>query len=83
MECAMRDQDMADVDVTSPGVWERESDVLYEELLRRELDEEASGVAPPENSSRPRARGMPLSEQNIRVWISIVSTGCWVAMARR
>lgn len=83
VECAMRDQDMADVDVTSPGVWERESDVLYEELLRREIEEEASGVAPPENSSRPRARGMPLSEQNLRVWLSIVSTVYRVVMARR
>ncbi len=26
VECAMRDQDMADVDVTSAGVWERASD---------------------------------------------------------
>lgn len=72
VECAMRDQDMADVDVTSPGVWERESDVLYEELLNREMEEEVAGIAPQENSSRPRARGMPLSEQNLRVWISIV-----------
>jgi hypothetical protein len=29
MECAIRDQDMADVDVTSPGVWAHESDVHY------------------------------------------------------
>ncbi|KAH9839386.1 uncharacterized protein C8Q71DRAFT_704234 [Rhodofomes roseus] len=71
VECAMRDQDMADVDVTGPGVWERDSDVMYEELLHRELEEEAAGIAPPENSSRPRARGMPLSEQNLRVWLSI------------
>ncbi|KZT72201.1 hypothetical protein DAEQUDRAFT_61963 [Daedalea quercina L-15889] len=71
VECAMRDQDMADVDVTSPGAWERESDVVYEELLRREMEEEAAGVPPPENSSRPRARGMPLTEQNLRVWLSI------------
>ena len=28
----MRDQDIADV-IVSPGVWDRDSDVLYEELL--------------------------------------------------
>ena len=82
VECAMRDQDMADVDVTSPGVWERESDILYRELLEIE-EEEASGAAPPENSSRPRARGMPLTEQNLRLWLSIVSAVSWVVMARR
>jgi hypothetical protein len=29
MEGAMRDQDMADMDVTSPGIWVHESDVHY------------------------------------------------------
>ncbi|KAH9946966.1 hypothetical protein B0H21DRAFT_374340 [Amylocystis lapponica] len=71
VECAMRDQDMADVDVTSPGVWERESDVLYEELLHREQEEEATGVHPPETPTRPRATGGPLSEENLRVWQSM------------
>ena len=32
----MRDQDMADVDVTSPGIWERESDIYYRELCAAE-----------------------------------------------
>ena len=32
IECAMRDQDIADV-IVSPGIWDRDSDVLYEELL--------------------------------------------------
>ena len=71
MECAMRDQDMADVDVTSPGVWERDSDVQYEELLRREDEEQASGIATMDES-RPRARGGKLTEQNLKLWLSVV-----------
>ncbi|KZT10645.1 uncharacterized protein LAESUDRAFT_734470 [Laetiporus sulphureus 93-53] len=71
VECAMRDQDMADVDVTSPGAWERESDAAYEELVHREREEEASGVPRLQSSSRPRARGQPLSEENLRIWLSI------------
>nr|GAT56382.1 predicted protein [Mycena chlorophos] len=69
VECAMRDADLASIDVTSPGIWERESDVMFEELLRREVEDEASGISFDE--SRPRARGGLLSEQNLRVWLSI------------
>lgn len=72
VECAMRDQDMADVDVTSPGVWDRESDVFYEELCKREAEEEISGRASSENHSRPRAKGGKLTEENLRFWLSIV-----------
>jgi hypothetical protein len=71
MECAMRDQDMADVDVTSPGVWERESDVVYEELKQREQEEEASGNTNVDRP-RPKARGARLSEQNLKLWLSVV-----------
>ncbi|RDX55187.1 hypothetical protein OH76DRAFT_1372879 [Lentinus brumalis] len=71
VECAMRDQDMADVDVTSPGVWDRESDVLYEELCRREAEEEVSGRASSDSHHRPRARGGPLTEENLKFWLSI------------
>ncbi|OSD06702.1 hypothetical protein PYCCODRAFT_1359970 [Trametes coccinea BRFM310] len=71
VECAMRDQDMADVDVTSPGVWDRESDILYEELCRREAEEEASGQASSDNHSRPRAKGGKLTEENLKFWLSI------------
>ncbi|KAI0630169.1 hypothetical protein C8Q77DRAFT_1063579 [Trametes polyzona] len=72
VECAMRDQDMADVDVTSPGVWDRESDILYEELCRREAEEEATGLASSsDNHSRPRAKGGKLTEENLRFWLSI------------
>ena len=71
----MRDQDMADVDVTSPGIWERDSDAAYEELLHRELDEEEEGVAP-ENPNRPRARGGRLTEPNLKLWLSLVRPPC-------
>ncbi|KAJ7462306.1 hypothetical protein B0H11DRAFT_2175396 [Mycena galericulata] len=70
VECAMRDQDMIDVDVTTPGVWERESDVVFEELLRREQEDEAIGVVS-DDPSRPRALGGLLTEQNLRVWLSV------------
>ena len=72
IECAMRDQDMADVDVTTPGVWRRDSDADYDDLLRRELDDEAMGISPKENSSRPRARGGRLTEENLKLWLSMV-----------
>jgi len=71
VECAMRDQDMADVDVTSPGIWGRESDVHYEDLLRRELEEEELGV-PPQEPHRPRARGGRLTDANLKLWLSLV-----------
>lgn len=70
IECAMRDQDMADVDVTSPGMWDRESDVLFEELIRREAEDEAAAVAPDE--TRPRSKGGKLTEQNLKIWMSVV-----------
>ncbi|KAI9463562.1 hypothetical protein BJY52DRAFT_1115298 [Lactarius psammicola] len=74
VECAMRDQDMADVDVTSPRVWARESDVHYEDLLRRELEEEAMGI-PPQELQRPRARGGRLTEANLKLWLTLNPKG--------
>ncbi|BGP26879.1 hypothetical protein JCM10295v2_005841 [Rhodotorula toruloides] len=38
VECMMRDRDMADVDVTGPGVWERASDAEFEEQMRWEME---------------------------------------------
>ncbi|PPQ67276.1 hypothetical protein CVT25_005860 [Psilocybe cyanescens] len=70
VECAMRDQDMADVDVTSPGAWERASDVLFEDLKARELEEEANGIVV-DNPTRPRIKGGRLTEQNVKHWLSI------------
>lgn len=71
VECAMRDQDMVDVDVTSPGVWARESDVHYEDLLKRELEEGAMGI-PSQDPQRPRARGGRLTEANLKLWLTLV-----------
>lgn len=92
VECAMRDQDMADVDVTSPGVWERESDVYYHELCAREAEEEEERTRTSSGShsegqshvirdrhrdpNRPRARGNRLTEQNIKLWLSMVCHIC-------
>ncbi|KAK0242013.1 hypothetical protein EDD85DRAFT_919915 [Armillaria nabsnona] len=73
VECAMRDQDMADVDVTSPGMWERESDVLYEELKRREEEEEVTGIVNVDEPQRPRAKGGRLTEQNVKIWLSVTA----------
>ncbi|KAJ3735684.1 hypothetical protein DFJ43DRAFT_1144003 [Lentinula guzmanii] len=70
IECAMRDQDMADVDVTSPGIWDRESDIHYEELKRKEAEEEASGIIT-EGPPRPKATGGKLTESNLKLWLSV------------
>jgi hypothetical protein len=66
----MRDQDMADVDVTSPGVWDRESDIHFHELTRLEAEEDAKGI--PHDTQRPRVRGNRLIEPNLRLWLSMV-----------
>ncbi|KAG5342982.1 hypothetical protein C0989_005931 [Termitomyces sp. Mn162] len=71
IECAMRDEDMADVDVTSPGVWDRESDAEYEELKRREEEDAANGHVTINDPNRPRARGGRLTEQNLKLWLSV------------
>lgn len=78
LECAQRDQDMADVDATSPGVWDRESDALYDDLVRREEEEDACDVFSNESHksnrpNRPRAKGGRLSESNLKLWLSMVS----------
>lgn len=83
IECMMRDRDMADVDVTSPGVWTRPSDADWEDLLRREREEEMAergtvstraSASTSSHSSRPRvrSRGGKLSEENVRKWILMV-----------
>lgn len=73
VECAMRDQDMIDIDVTSPGVWERDSDVRYEELLQREMEEEVTGMLTLD-PARPKAKGGRLTEENLKIWLTMVST---------
>lgn len=71
VECAMRDQDMVDVDVTSPGAWERESDAAFEECRQRELEDESKGVVV-DDPTRPKIKGGRLTEQNIKMWLSVV-----------
>lgn len=80
IECAMRDQDMADVDVTSPGIWDRESDIHYEELKRKELEEEASGIIDTEGPPRPKAIGGQLTESNLKLWLSVVRTNLFTSI---
>lgn len=41
LECMMRDEDMIDVHVVGPGLWERESDREFEDAKRIEEEEEA------------------------------------------
>ncbi|KAG6830165.1 hypothetical protein H0H92_001894 [Tricholoma furcatifolium] len=71
VECAMRDEEMADVDVTSPGVWDRESDAAFEDLKRREEEDEARGIVTIDDPKRPRVKGGLLTEQNLKIWLNI------------
>lgn len=59
LECMMRDRDLADVDVTGEGVWDRASNVAWDELKQREadllgamsLDHSVSGLSLEDSSS--------------------------------
>jgi len=62
---------MADVDVMSPGVWDRASDVVFEELKKREIEEAAAGIVS-NDPKRPRIKGGRLTDQNLKIWLSIV-----------
>lgn len=83
IECMMRDRDMADVDVISPGTWERESDAPLRELIEREDDNErrwyeehATELAQAGHGLRPpkrKSKGHRLTEQNLKIWLSMVS----------
>ena len=83
LECTMRDRDMADVDVTSSGIWERESDVALRELVEREDEEErrwyeehAAELAQTGHGLRPprrKSKGHRLTEQNLKIWLTMVS----------
>jgi len=61
---------MADVDVTSPGVWERDSDVYYSDLVRSEDEAILNDIPLPED--RPRSTGDVLTETNLRLWLTMV-----------
>ncbi|GAA6023647.1 hypothetical protein JCM10207_005097 [Rhodosporidiobolus poonsookiae] len=64
VECMMRDRDMADVDVTTPGVWERDSDAEFDEQMRWEGENPllANGVAGGESWSGEHAAGSGSTE---------------------
>lgn len=82
IECMMRDRDMADVDVTGPGIWDRESDIFIHDLIERENEEErqwreqnAAELAIPGNKLRPprrQSKGNRLTEQNLKIWLTLV-----------
>ena len=82
-ECMTRDREIADVDVTSPGVWECESDAALYELIEREdeiewgwyeeqiteLAQTGHGLRPPERMSK----GDRLTERNLEIWSTAVT----------
>lgn len=81
IECMMRDRDMADIDVLGEGVWERESDASYHELVRMEEEADyrarmsgtpSSSMDYHQSTGRPRARGGPLTSDNLKVWLTMV-----------
>ncbi|GAA6053616.1 hypothetical protein JCM3770_001556 [Rhodotorula araucariae] len=57
VECMMRDRDMADVDVTGPGAWERESDAEWDEQCRWEAELPADGGGSAEMGSSESGMG--------------------------
>lgn len=61
---------MADVDVTSRGVWDRDSDVYYQDLVRSEEEAFSNGTPLPED--RPRSTGDMLTETNLKLWLTMV-----------
>ncbi|GAA94839.1 uncharacterized protein L969DRAFT_54965 [Mixia osmundae IAM 14324] len=67
IECMMRDRDLADTDVTSPGIWARASDAAYEEALRREeADEQSSIAGSSHHSDAPNSHDFPSTSPNGR-----------------
>jgi hypothetical protein len=77
IECMMRDRDMADVDVTGPGVWERDSDVWFEELKRRDKEEEEEerkmGLSDLQRRRKKSMGNAALTEENMVIWLAKVS----------
>lgn len=77
LECMMRDRDLADVDVQGDGVWDRESDIAWNDLRAREQEMMRSwsvdlSQAPgslddhstnSESTSSPRSRESALSDE--------------------
>ncbi|KAH7098448.1 hypothetical protein BKA62DRAFT_622604 [Auriculariales sp. MPI-PUGE-AT-0066] len=65
VECMMRDRDMADVDVTSPGVWTRPSDADYDDLVRREREEELAETGTMTTTERRSVAGHSSSSGHV------------------
>ena len=59
VECMMRDRDMADVDVTGHGMWERESDAEFEEVMRAEQEGEYGSASEESSGMRHGSLGAP------------------------
>ncbi|GAA5921220.1 hypothetical protein JCM1841_001637 [Sporobolomyces salmonicolor] len=57
VECMMRDRDMADVDVTGAGVWERESDAEWREQCRWEEESLEGGGGSGERAGSQESAG--------------------------
>ena len=74
-ECIKREQSLSDVDVTSPGSWDRASDTDYEHYNKADLDlEDDSEVRGAESGeNRPQYKVLSLTEHNLKLWESIVS----------
>ncbi|GAA5914706.1 uncharacterized protein JCM6883_001047 [Sporobolomyces salmoneus] len=66
VECMMRDRDMADVDVTSYGIWERESDRDWREQLEweREQDRESAEEVNIDGARGPGTRNGTESQES-------------------
>ena len=87
VECMMRDRDMIDIDVTTPGVWDRNSDVDLEEWeeeggsaafcqsedrSRSSKDSHGGSRASTSHGGR-RAKGQNLTIASLKIWTAMVS----------
>jgi len=67
LECMMRDEDMIDVKVDDPAVWERESDALFYDAIRWEHKVREKGIEPSAVSPlRHPTLGTPLTHVAVR-----------------
>ncbi|WFD19454.1 hypothetical protein MCAP1_001684 [Malassezia caprae] len=67
LECMMRDEDMIDVKVDDPAVWERESDTLFYDAIRWEHKVREKGIEPSNVSPlRHPTLGTPLTHVSVR-----------------
>ncbi|TEB23778.1 hypothetical protein FA13DRAFT_1402588 [Coprinellus micaceus] len=67
-ECIKRDQSLSDVDVTSPGSWDRAGDAGYEYFSNADLDLEDEYRGADSGESRPQYKVLSLTEHNLELW---------------